>query len=84
MQISDDGIIKPQYAWRGITLNNNEHLRLYPTDETRGLYAVKDTNMSIRYQLNRSANPYAWLRAYYTPTYEWRSEGTKQNSNRHI
>ncbi|ANA80086.1 hypothetical protein C7121_06940 [Paenibacillus glucanolyticus] len=73
MQISDDGIIKPQYAWRGITLNNNEHLTLYPRDETRGLYAVKDTNMSIRYQLNRSANHYAWLRAYYTPPYEWRS-----------
>lgn len=78
MQISDDGIIKPQYAWRGITLNNGDHLTLYPTGETQGLYAQKDTNMSIRYQLNRPANHFATIRAYYTPPYEWRSEGIKQ------
>lgn len=78
MQISDDGIIKPQYAWRGITLYNNEAVTFTPEGNSSGLYAVKGTNMSIRYQLNRPANHYTWIRALTTPPYEWRSEGIKQ------
>lgn len=77
MQISGDGTIRPQMAWRGITLYNNEAVTFKPEFD-RGLYAVKGTNMSIRYQLNRPANHYAWIRAIETPPYEWRSEGTKQ------
>lgn len=79
MQISDDGTIKPQVAWRGITLKNNEAATFYPTDEIRGVYAYKGTNINIKYQLSRSANHSAWIRAYSTPPYEWRSEGTKQS-----
>ncbi|MFE0556517.1 hypothetical protein ACFW1P_11390 [Paenibacillus sp. NPDC058910] len=78
MQISDDGTIKPQYAWRGIKMFNGDAVSFYPDGEQRGLYVYKDTNMSIRYQLDRPANHYVWIRAFSTPPYEWRSEGTLQ------
>ncbi|MGG3284419.1 hypothetical protein [Paenibacillus solani] len=77
MQISDDGIIKPQMAWRGITMFNGDGVTFKP-EGSRGLYAAKGTDMSIRYQLNRPANHYAWIRAVETPPYEWRSEGIIQ------
>ncbi|WP_152399116.1 hypothetical protein [Paenibacillus cellulositrophicus] len=52
---NDSGKIQPRYTWSGVTLKNGEHALFVPSTDSRGLWALKGTSMTVSYTLDRSA-----------------------------